>query len=272
MNFSTRRRYGFAALVVISSLSVAIYEISSLSLLPTGIYSGWLLFITMVGLTLYNARKKLPFLPALPSSIWLQIHIYAGLFTFVLFLIHIEASVPNGPFEVTLAILYLLVFFSGIFGLLISRVLPALLTQRGEEVIFERIPIFRERLRRELEELVFAENADTQMVVIAEFYARHLVSFFNGPRNFWRHLVQSTAHRNTLMERLDSLERYMNEEENKVAEIVGDMIMKKDDLDYHHSMQLLLKYWLFTHIPLTYSLLIFALVHGILIYAFIGAI
>lgn len=272
MNFTTRRRYGILALVVISSLSIGIYKISSWSLLPTGIYSGWLLFIVMVGLTLYNARKKLPFIPALPSSIWLQIHIYAGLLTFVLFLIHIEFRIPNGPLEVTLAILYLLVFFSGIIGLIFSRVVPALLAQRGEEVIFERIPIFRERLRRELEDIVHAENADSRMVTLAEFYAGHLVRFFNGPRNFWRHLVQSGAHRNALLERLDSLKRYMSEEEKEVAEVVGDMIVKKDDLDFHHSFQLLLKYWLFTHIPLTYSLLIFALVHGILVYAFIGGI
>jgi hypothetical protein len=272
MNYTTRRRYGMLALVVISSLSIGIYKIFSLSLLPTGIYSGWLLFITMVGLTLYNARKKLPFIPAFPSAIWLQIHIYAGLLTFVLFLIHIEFRIPNGPFEVTLAILYLLVFFSGVIGLVFSRVVPSLLSHRGEEVIFERIPIFRERLRRELEELVLAENADTQMVTIAEFYAGHLVRFFNGHKNTLRHLTQSTVHRNALLERLDSLKRYMNEEEKEVAEVVGDFIVKKDDLDFHYSFQLLLKVWLFMHIPLTYSLLIFALVHGVLIYAFIGGI
>lgn len=272
MNFFRRRRIGAYALIASSTLVIGIYEIFSLSLLPTGIYSGWLLFATILVLTLYNVRKKLPFIPALPSSTWLQIHIYAGLFTFVLFLVHIEFRIPNGPYETTLAILYLLVFFSGVIGLFMSRTVPTLLTQRGEEVIFERIPLFRERVRREMEELLQAEDADSKMVTLAEFYARHLVYFFNGPRNFWRHLALSTVHRNALLERLDSLKRYMSEEEKEVAEAVRDMIVKKDDLDFHRSFQLLLKAWLFTHIPLTYSLLIFALVHGVLIYAFIGGI
>ena len=45
----------------------------------------------------------------------------------------------------------------------------------------------------------------------------------------------------------------------------------KDQLDFHQAMQGLLKGWLFVHIPLTYALLLFALVHLVLVYAFSGA-
>jgi hypothetical protein len=49
-------------------------------------------------------------------------------------------------------------------------------------------------------------------------------------------------------------------------------VRQKDGLDYHHALQLTLKLWLFVHIPLTYSLLIFSLVHLVLVYAFAGGV
>ena len=51
---------------------------------------------------------------------------------------------------------------------------------------------------------------------------------------------------------------------------IADLVRQKDGLDYHHSLQLTLKLWLFAHIPLTYSLLIFSVVHVVLVYAFSG--
>src|SRR5437764_61021 len=68
--------------------------------------TGWVLFAAMVLLTIYNARKKLPFLPLGRSESWLQIHIYVGFFTVVLFLIHLNFRTPTGWFEGTLAWLY----------------------------------------------------------------------------------------------------------------------------------------------------------------------
>ena len=41
-------------------------------------YTGWLLLALVLGLTFFNARKKLPFLPLLSASTWLQAHIYLG--------------------------------------------------------------------------------------------------------------------------------------------------------------------------------------------------
>jgi hypothetical protein len=41
-------------------------------------------------------------------------------------------------------------------------------------------------------------------------------------------------------------------------------------LDYHQSLQFTLKIWLFVHLPLTYSLMIFTLLHIVLVLAFSG--
>jgi hypothetical protein len=140
--------------------------------------TGWLLFAVMVVLAVYNIRKKLPFLPLGKSEHWLQFHIYAGFFTVVLFLIHLNFRVPTGWFEGTLAWFYVLVTGSGIVGLVLSRVLPRRLATRGGEVIYEKIPALRHALRQSAEALALGET--TRSPAIAEFYGRRLVGSFPG--------------------------------------------------------------------------------------------
>jgi hypothetical protein len=47
-------------------------------------------------------------------------------------------------------------------------------------------------------------------------------------------------------------------------------VRQKDGLDYHQALQFMLRGWLFIHIPLTYSLMIFSVMHIVLVYAFSG--
>src|SRR4051794_11194934 len=158
--------------------------------LPSYAYlTGWVLFAAMVLLALYNARKKLPFLPLGSSESWLQIHIYVGFFTVVLFLIHLNFRLPTGWFEGTLAWLYLLVTLSGVIGLVLSRVLPRRLATRGGEVIYEKIPALRFALRQQADALALSGEAKSP--ALAEFYARELSPFLAGPGRFWPHLLES---------------------------------------------------------------------------------
>jgi Mg/Co/Ni transporter MgtE len=60
----------------------------------------------------------------LSSEEWLQVHIWAGLLTGVLFAVHIGYRIPAGWFQGILAWLYLLVMASGVFGLFFSRAIP----------------------------------------------------------------------------------------------------------------------------------------------------
>jgi hypothetical protein len=82
--------------------------------------------------------------------------------------------------------------------------------------------------------------------------------------------VQSHRPLYNLLNELEALDRYLSAEQRTVKESIGALIRTKDDLDYHHAHQAVLKYWLFIHIPLSYSLLIVAGVHGAVAYAFRG--
>ncbi len=255
-------------LVLFSALAVALHVRFSHRLPNYAYLTGWVLFGVMVLLTVYNARKKLPFLPLGKSETWLQIHIYAGFFTVVLFAIHLNFHPPHGWFDATLAALFLIVSVSGVVGLFVTRVLPRRLLTRGGEVIYEKIPALRHALQSEAEALALGEK--TLSPAIAEFYARRLAAFFAGPRNFWQHLFESRRALNDLVAALDDLRRFLNDSERVTLEKLTQLVRQKDGLDYHRALQSALKLWLFIHIPFTYSLMIFSLLHIVLVFAFSG--
>ncbi len=230
--------------------------------------TGWGLFAVILFLSVYNGRKKLPFLPLGSSEIWLQLHIYLGLLTGIIFLFHVRFHLPTGWFEGTLAWLYLLVMLSGIFGLIVSRVFPRRLTARGSEVLYEKIPALRHSLRQQVEAI--ALGGEKPSATLAEFYARRLNAFFAEPRNLLRHLVESRRPLNSLVAELEDLRRYLDETERGALDQMLALVRQKDTLDYHQALQRTLKLWLFVHLPLTGSLLIFSLVHIALVYAFAG--
>lgn len=247
--------------------------------------TGWVLLLLMLFLTLYNGRKKLPFLPAIRSETWLQVHIYVGLFTAALFAVHLGMRMPTGWFECTLAWLYVLVMLSGIGGLFISRIFPKRLTTRGGEVLFESIPAVRRAVAERAESLALQALSESKSATITDFHTKHLHDYFSGPRNFTAHLFEITSPLNKLLHRISELDRFLNAKERtlmfgKESEAgaepkertpgIVDLVRQKDALDYHYSLQLTLKLWLFVHIPLTYSLLVFSLVHVVLVFAFMG--
>jgi hypothetical protein len=230
--------------------------------------TGWVLFAAMLVLTFFNAWKKLPFLPLGNAETWLQIHIYLGFFTVVLFLIHLNFRMPHGWFEITLTWLFTLVSASGVVGLFFSRTLPRRLATRGGEVIFEKIPALRHALKTEAENL--ALGAEAKSPIIAEFYTKRLAPFFAGSRNLWLHVVESRRPLNALVAELDDLRRFANDAEREKINQLTALVRQKDGLDYHRALQLALKLWLFVHIPLTYGLLIFTALHIILVFGFSG--
>lgn len=232
--------------------------------------TGWVLFGFMTLLALFNARKKLPFLPLGRAETWLQIHIYGGFFTVVLFLIHLNFQPPRGGFDWMLAGLFGVVTISGIAGLILSRALPRRLETRGGEVLYENIPALRHALKVKAETL--ALGGPEYSPVIAEFYVRRTADFFNGPQNFWRHLLESRAPAGQRLAELNELRRHLNQNENATLDKLAQLLRQKDGLDYHYSLQTALKLWLFVHLPFTYSLMLFTLVHIVLVFGFSGGV
>ena len=265
-----RRLLGTAITLVAAVAMGAIYAALNVSLEHPGFASGWTLFGIMVLLALYNVRKKLPFIPLLASTSWLRFHVYLGWLSVVAFVLHVGVALPNGPLEVALAVIYLGLAGSGALGLYLSRSLAARLTRRGENVIFERIPAFRTRLRRQAEAVALGAVENAGSMTMADFYAASLRSFFEAPRNYWRHIFRSNKGRQAINADIAAIERYLSPGEREALSEIRRLVTAKDDLDFQHALQATLKNWLLVHVPLTYCLAIITLVHVIAVYAGLG--
>lgn len=263
-----RRTFAITLLILVSVAYVWLDHALKTSFQPATQISGCLLFGLLIFLTFFNARKRLPFLPLLKASTWMQIHIYVGWFVVLLCCVHAGFRLPSGGLEVTLASLFFLVCASGVFGLIISRSLPGRLTVHGENLNFERIPGIRTELRREVEEMVVASVASTGSSTIADFYQKHLADYFGQPRHRTAHLLGSKKPLHHLLETIEGMNRYLNKDERVIMDDITDRVRAKDNLDFQWYGQGILKLWLFVHIPLTFGLLVFAAIHGILAWKF----
>jgi len=256
-------------LFVVASLAALLAHRDWHQRLPDYSYiSGWILFGFMLLLALFNVRKKLPFLPLGKSENWLQLHVYGGFFTVVLFLIHLNFRLPRGGLDISLTGFFSVVTLSGIVGLVLSRMVPRRLQTRGGEVLYEKIPAIRHALQVKAETLALDSPAGSP--IIAEFYVRRLAAFFAGPRHFWLHLQESRAPINQLLADLNDLRRLLSETDAAVLDQLITLTRQKDGLDYHQALQSSLKLWLFVHLPFTYGLMLFTFWHIVLVYAFSG--
>jgi hypothetical protein len=267
-SLSRRLRRNLAISVLVSALAALAYSAQSITLVDESFVSGWALAAVIVLLALYNIRRSLPFLPLGSSSAWLQLHAYAGLIGIVLYALHAGLAIPRAPLERLLAGLFVLVAGSGAVGLAIARILPSRLSRRGEEVLYERIPKFRRQLRDRAEALALRAVEETGSTTIADYYADRLRPLFESRGNFWEHVIEVDRGRHRLLGEMRDLERYLDDNEMAILREMAELAETKDDLDYQYALQSMLKTWQLVHVPLTYGLLVFILLHLVVVYAF----
>ncbi|HXC01353.1 MAG TPA: hypothetical protein VNU49_01790 [Opitutaceae bacterium] len=259
-----RRLAAGLGLAVFAAALIFLHGVLRVALQPAGLDTGLILYALIVALTLFNARKKFPFLPLLRASTWMQFHVYTGWLAVLVFLLHTNWSWPHGTMEQILEVLFILVALSGVFGLLISRWLPARMTRSGEPIIYERIPALRIQLREHVEARVRHGEETTASSSLSDFYVRHLRAYLNRKPGWWLALAGVDPMLLQVRTELQALERYLNPDEQAIARELEECIEAKRDLDYQYAGNRLLKLWLFVHIPLSYSLIILGLVHGCL--------
>lgn len=232
--------------------------------------TGYVLFAAILLLAGYNIRKKIPHLPLGNSATWMQIHIWVGVATLLVFGSHVGWRWPDGILEQSLAAIYLLTFSSGCLGLYLTRTIPGQLARVGEEVIYERIPKFRRDLRLEARALALEAVAASGTTTVADFYANRLYNYFERPRGWRYHLRPTSKVRRALLNEMQDLRRYLSDAERKLFEQLFALVRKKDDLDFHAARQGVLKSWLFAHVALTYVLLLVATLHGFVAHVYWG--
>ncbi len=267
-----RRRACLAGLVLGGSLLVlAAAHVLAVALRSVALYSGFTLLFFCLVLTLFNGRKKLPFLPLGSARAWLDFHVCVGWISLVLFGCHLGWQWPHSVVNVVLASTFLLVALSGVVGLWLSRILPPRLVGSGEPLTYERIPRLRAEIGEEARLLALeAARATSASSTFGDFYTRCLHSYLHAAPPWFLALRTTDSHYRSVSADLQALRRYMNDQERLLAERFDAIITAKRNLDFQASAQRLLKLWLFVHIPFTYSLLLLVVAHVLTVLAYHG--
>lgn len=268
-----RRRWRNGAILLFFAVAIIILERAvDIAHFRSAFLSGWLLFSTIICLVIYRPRKFVSTIPIGSAVIWFQAHIYLGLLSIVLFFVHAGWQFPDGPVEIASATLFGIVAFSGIMGLFMVRTFPRRLTARGEQVIFERIPTFNAELHRKAETIVLNAAEETGSVTIQQFYFAQLHGYFEAPRNIIHHILSSNRPLFLTLAEMDNMERYLDPVERKHAADLRELIIKKSELDHQYALQFGMKAWLLVHVPATFAMLVFVLLHLVLVLAFGGGL
>ena len=136
--------------------------------------------------------------------------------------------------------------------------------------IEKRIEVL-ECMRGQAEAVVLESAEKTGSSSIADFYGSRLAHYFAAPRNMRLHLQGSRRATFARQTDIDIMTRYLDDQEMVYADRLRRLVERKDQLDYAHALQTVLKVWLFVHIPATYGLILLAMLHLLLAYSFGGA-
>ena len=119
-----------------------------------GLIFGTLGYAFMLFAGLLGVRKKFPIWRVGRAQTWMRGHLWLGLVSFPLILLHGGFS-WRGPLTAVLMLLFVFVIVSGLAGAAFQHYLPRLITTRVPmETIYEEIPHVRAQLRDEAEKLV----------------------------------------------------------------------------------------------------------------------
>lgn len=270
LNAPSQRRRVINTLVLLVACVVAYFglNIISIALANPSEWSGWVLLASCVLLLIYAARKRLSTLPLGRVAHWLQVHLYLGVFCLFVFFLHTDWGLPNGWFEVGLAICFIGTIVTGLLGIYWSRTLPTEITRLDDEVIYERIPGFVNRLRDQAEAEILAAVESSGSQALSSFYQREGAEFFASPRFLWRTLIRNRLPSRKTRQSLRLSFRYMASEELEHAQKLEELIEQKNRLDAHYTWQGVLKHWLFVHLAFAFSLVPLVFLHVVLAYAF----
>ena len=64
----------------------------------------------------------------------------------------------------------------------------------------------------------------------------------------------------------------MNDKEKDISLQLKELVVKKNDLDFHHVLQRSMRLWLLVHVPLTYSMLLLTVLHAVIVHTYRGGL
>ena len=268
MNLTLKRSLMFTVLVICVSLLLLIDYLIRQSLVDPLYFSGWVLMVLLILLSSLNVRKKISMLPLLNASWWLRGHIVLGFFACATFLVHVGISVPFGYLDTLLWACFLITAGSGIFGYIVSRRLPS--RMHTEETLYngDSLPLRLHELAEKADQLMLQAIDETGSQTLQQLHVKSIAKFFNAESHVLNHLFSDRVPLLELEDEIAACQRYLDSKGSAYLQQLSQLAIHKEELDSQLTLHFVLRFWLFLHVPLTFSLLILASLHLLLAYGF----
>jgi hypothetical protein len=245
-----------------------------------GLVFGTVGFAFMIFAALLGARKKVPVWRLGRAQTWMRGHLWLGLLSLPLILLHSGIRYGHGLTALLMTLL-IVVIASGIFGAALQHYLPSVITREVTmETIYEEIDHVRAQLREEAEQLVAAASKQSAAAVAAgagstvteiavsedvaaplrSFFEQQLAPFLADPGARGRALANA-ALANSAFAQLRMLVP------PALHETIGDLENICDEqrqLVRQAQLHRWLHGWLLLHIPLSFALLVLGAVHAVM--------
>jgi hypothetical protein len=264
-----------------------------------GLAFGIVGFAFMVFAGLLGLRRKVPTWRVGRATLWMRAHIWLGLVSFPLILFHGGFGF-GGPLTLVLMILFIVVFASGIVGLLLQQALPRLmLTRVPLETVYEQVDSVVVQLLAESDTLVTAACGTLPVAPVTvpddrraggdapprpgqprssprahpttlapvpesgalrDTYLRDIRPFLD-PGNRPNGVLGNSSRAATLFRHLrTTLPPLLQDTVTELEAICDERRQLADQKRLHH----VLHGWLLVHVPLSYAVLLLGAVHAVI--------
>jgi hypothetical protein len=187
----------------------------------------------------------------IPSLVFLQAHIYLGLFALVAVLVHSGFRWPQPGLGASLLALSVWTSLTGGLGVALQKWIPARLADGVRlEVLFERIPELREKLLAEADACTTGAGE-----VLTRFYRRELRLRLERAEPHWTYLLDVRSGRERALEPLRQTRGFLPPEDRERLDDLTSLLTEKLELDAHARLQGALRGWVVVHAPAAAALL-----------------
>lgn len=269
-SFKSRRKLALSITIAVIAAFWIVERWETTRLGTPALFTGATLLACLFLLMLLGVRRRLPFWPLGSVSTWTQIHLYAGVFTTAIYVMHVPALVAGGMFESFLSIVFLMVTGSGFYGLYASRTLPKKLTAVEGQHRFDRVDWGRDQIANAADQTYQQLSETSAKQVLEAFYHQVLSPFFISRPSLVYVIAPSGHRRRRMLGDLKEFDRYLENDGRRLAGQFAALVRRRDDLDYQFALQLRLRCWVVFHSLLSLLLLATSLVHAAIALRFVG--
>jgi hypothetical protein len=251
-----------AALIIVTVSCFVMYALNVLLLEINpgnwwGLSYGGASSLLMLGAGLYAVRRRIMKRDLGNSKAWAQFHVYGGGLAGLLVLMHTGFRLPHGLFNWLLWLLSVWVTASGVLGVALQSWIPRMLSSGlSIEAIYERIPELVAQLRERVEKIV--ESCSDP---IKDFYRTTVSAALVAPQPRLIYYIDVTGGIQNRVKQFEFLRRVLSDDEKEMLDQIQDVFKTKLELDAHYSLQRSLRWWLYTHVPLSLVLLLMIALH-----------